>query len=203
MFTCCSRSLLMVNDETPMLYLPEPTPGMMSSNFADCHSAFSPNLPATALNRSTSNPMTVLPSVSRNSLGAYVESVPMRILPSALIAAGTFAASAESTAVEGVGPAVPDSLFFWPHAASGNASAATARTATATRRVRMMGLGVIIDYLPELLLTRVRLRHAEIGLLDRGVVQQIGTCTGLHDPARLQHVAPVRPRQRLLGVLLD
>src|SRR5213078_3103057 len=140
----------MVNDDTPSSYLPDCTPGMMSSNFADCQSVFRPSFAATALNRSTSNPMTVLPSVSRNSLGAYVESVPMRILPSDLMAAGTFAASAESTAVDGVGPAVPDSLFFSPHAASGSASAATASTATAKRLERVMGVGVIVDYLPRI-----------------------------------------------------
>src|SRR5213078_179483 len=120
----------MVNDDTPSSYLPDCTPGMMSSNFADCQSVFRPSFAATALNRSTSNPMTVLPSV--------------------LMAAGTFAASAESTAVDGVGPAVPDSLFFSPHAASGSASAATASTATAKRLERVMGVGVIVDYLPRI-----------------------------------------------------
>src|SRR4051794_32598732 len=119
MVTCLRRSGLMVNDETPTLYLPVPTPGMMLSNVADCHCVVRPSLPATALKRSTSKPITVLPSASRNSLGAYVESVPMTSLPADLMSAGTFAASALSTDDEGAGapeplPAsLPDS---WPQA---------------------------------------------------------------------------------------
>src|SRR5579859_6848952 len=107
MVTCFSRSALIVNEETPMLYLPDVTPGMMSSNFALCQLVFRPSFPATALNRSTSNPMTVLPSVSRNSLGAYVESVPMLITPADLMAAGTFAASELSTEVVTAGAPPP------------------------------------------------------------------------------------------------
>jgi hypothetical protein len=60
----------MVNDDTPASYLPDWTPGMMSANLEGCHSVCRPSLAATALNRSTSKPTTVLPSVSRNSLGA-------------------------------------------------------------------------------------------------------------------------------------
>jgi hypothetical protein len=60
----------MVNDEIPISYFPESTPVMIESNLADCHSVFSPSLAATALNRSTSKPTIVFPSVSRNSLGA-------------------------------------------------------------------------------------------------------------------------------------
>src|SRR5689334_10710827 len=86
------RSALIVNDETPTLYFLVPTPGMMLSNDADCHSVVRPSLWPTALNRSTSNPMTVLPSASRNSLGAYVESVPMISLPADLMSAGTLSA---------------------------------------------------------------------------------------------------------------
>ena len=56
-----SRSALTVNDETPTVYLPELTPGMIASNFADCHSVVRPSFWATALNRSTSKPMIVLP----------------------------------------------------------------------------------------------------------------------------------------------
>src|SRR5919107_512393 len=108
MLTCLRRVELIVNDETPALYLPVFTPGMMLSNVADCHWVVRPNLPARALNRSTSKPITVLPSVSRNSFGAYVESVPMRSLPADLISAGIFAASAVSTDDDGAGaPAEP------------------------------------------------------------------------------------------------
>src|SRR4051795_4452589 len=97
MVTCFSRWGLTVNEDTPTLYFPVPTPGMMLLNDADCHSVFRPSLAATALNSSTSKPFTVLPSVSRNSLGAYVESVPMVIVPSLLTEAGTWPASCEST----------------------------------------------------------------------------------------------------------
>src|SRR2546430_1771286 len=111
MRTCFLRSSLMVNEDTPSSYLPDCTPGMMSSNFADCQSVFRPSLLATALNRSTSNPMTVLPSVSRNSLGAYDESVPMLIVPADLIDAGTFAASALSTELVTAGAPPPLELL--------------------------------------------------------------------------------------------
>src|SRR6476660_5107714 len=113
----------MVNDDTPTSYLPEPTPGMMSPNGAEVNSAFRPSFCATALNRSTSKPTTVLPSVSMNSAGAYVESVPTMILPSDLTAAGTLSASALSTvtgAAEAAGPLAPPvgvlSLFSSPQA---------------------------------------------------------------------------------------
>src|SRR4051794_234063 len=121
MVTCFSRVGLTVNEDTPTLYLPVLTPGMMPSNDADCHSVFRPSLPATALNRSTSKPFTVLPSVSRNSLGAYVESVPMVSLPADLMFAGTLAASAVSTDEDGAGAEpvpVPLSFDSPPHAAS-------------------------------------------------------------------------------------
>src|ERR1700712_2459658 len=104
-----SRSALIVNDETPTLYLALLTPGMMLSNVADCHSVVRPSFCATALNRSTSKPITVLPSASRNSLGAYDESVPMISLPAALMSAGTFAdseSSADADATGGPAPAV-------------------------------------------------------------------------------------------------
>src|SRR4051794_39734021 len=138
MLTCLRRGALIVNDEKPGPYFPGLTPGVMLSNGADCHCVVRPNLPATALKRSTSKPITVLPSVSRNSFGAYVESVPMTSLPADLISAGTFAASAVSTDDDGAGapaePALPLPLSdSEPQAASDTVSvAATARP----RRVR-------------------------------------------------------------------
>ena len=116
----------------PASYLPDCTPGMMSSNFADCHSVFRPSFCATALNRSTSKPITVLPSVSRNSLGAYVESVPMMILPADLIDAGTLAASAVSTEVVTAG-APPEVPLLLPQPAMANATANTPITPSQTR----------------------------------------------------------------------
>jgi hypothetical protein len=59
----------MVNDDTPISYLPDSMPGMMSANLAGWNSAFRPSLAATAANRSMSQPTGVLPSVSRNSFG--------------------------------------------------------------------------------------------------------------------------------------
>src|SRR4051794_14434111 len=142
MVACASRCLLTVNDETPMLYLPEPTPGMIASNFADCQSVVRPSLPATALNRSTSKPMTVLPSVSRYSLGAYDESVPTMIFPADLSAAGTFAASALSTADDAAGEPPPDPvsvpLDSLPQAASDTVKAAAAATPSTARRVGLL-----------------------------------------------------------------
>lgn len=101
-----------MNDETPTLYLPEVTPGMIASNLADCHSVVRPSFCATASNRSTSKPMIVLPSASRYSFGAYEESVPMVSLPAALISAGTLSASDVSAEAVGTGvpaPVSPDS----------------------------------------------------------------------------------------------
>src|SRR5919199_6183265 len=138
MLTCFGRWGLMVKDETPTLYLPVPTPGMMLSNVADCHWVVNPSLPATALNRSTSKPITVLPSVSRNSLGAYVESVPMTSLPADLIWDGTFAASAASADAEGAEPPAepvpvppPDSE---PQAAIDTVNAAATASPRTSRR---------------------------------------------------------------------
>src|SRR6478609_1560758 len=100
MLTAFLRSALMVKDETPTSYLPEVTPRMMVSNPAFWNSALRPSLAATALKRSTSMPMTVLPSVSMNSLGAYDASEPTMIVPRSLIFCGTLAASAGSTVAE-------------------------------------------------------------------------------------------------------
>src|SRR6266508_2549166 len=98
MLTCCLRSSLMVNDETPTSYFPDSTPGMIASNLADVHWVVRPSLAATALNRSTSKPMS--------------------ILPSALTAAGTFAASAWSTPEALVVAVLPPPLLLLPHAAT-------------------------------------------------------------------------------------
>src|SRR4051794_11624824 len=128
-----SRSLLIVKEETPAPYFLLFTPGMMLSNEADCHWVVRPSFWATALNRSTSKPMTVLPSVSRNSLGAYVESVPMTSLPAAWTSAGTWwarlvAAEALATGAEPAPLPSPDSE---PQAATEVVSA----TATASPRI--------------------------------------------------------------------
>src|SRR4029450_2778800 len=47
--TCCLRSSLMVNDDTPNSYLPDWRPGMMSANLDGFHSGLRPNLGATAV----------------------------------------------------------------------------------------------------------------------------------------------------------
>src|SRR4030095_386370 len=114
MLTCCLRSSLMVNDDTPNSYLPDWRPGMMSANLDGWYSVFRPSLAATALNRSTSQPTTVLPSGSRNSFGAYSALIPTRILPSDLTSAGTLAASASSTAgAAAVVPVLPPPVWFF------------------------------------------------------------------------------------------
>ena len=68
MVTCLSRSELIVNDDTPTSYFLLSTPGMIEPNLAFWNSALTPNLVATAVNRSTSNPTIFVPSA--NSLGA-------------------------------------------------------------------------------------------------------------------------------------
>src|SRR5260370_35029412 len=110
MSTVFLRSGLIVNDDTPTSYLAVSTPAMMLPNGAVTNCAVSPSFAATALNTSTSKPSIVLPSAARNSLGAYVESVPTTILPSALTTSGTFAASAASP----VDVALGEPLGLWP-----------------------------------------------------------------------------------------
>src|SRR6266508_2291064 len=43
MLTCCLRSSLMVNDETPSSYLPDSTPGMIAPNLAHVHRVVRPS----------------------------------------------------------------------------------------------------------------------------------------------------------------
>src|SRR5689334_5115264 len=142
MLVCCSRCLLMVNDETPISYLPDDTPGMIALNGAGENFAFRPSLAATALNRSTSKPMTVLPSLARNSLGAYVASVPTVMLPSAPTVEETFFASAGSADTPAAGLAEdppPGELELLdeppdpPQAASDRASVVAAMAASGSR----------------------------------------------------------------------
>src|SRR6266540_2134583 len=60
MFTCCLRLALMVNEDTPMSYLPPWTPVMMVSKRAGLYSTVTPNFAATALKMSTSMPTTLI-----------------------------------------------------------------------------------------------------------------------------------------------
>ncbi len=53
-----------------MSNLPPVTPRMIESKLDGTYSAVTPNLAATASNRSTSKPSTVLPSAASISLGA-------------------------------------------------------------------------------------------------------------------------------------
>ena len=55
--TCCSRSLLSVNDDIPMSYVPPWIDGMILSNADGRYSGVTPSTAVTALRRSTSNPM--------------------------------------------------------------------------------------------------------------------------------------------------
>ena len=82
MSTCFSRSALSVNDDMPSSYFLAAMPGRMPSNALFWNSTSRPSFWPTALPRSTSMPMIVVPSVSTNSLGAYDASEPTTILPS-------------------------------------------------------------------------------------------------------------------------
>src|SRR5215217_3761118 len=106
-------------------------PGMMSPNLAEFHSVLSPNLAAIALNRSTSKPCTVLPSAARNSLGAYVESVPIMITPAFFMLSGSLLARSTFwlTETDGAVPP-PDSPLNELEPQALNASAATEAAAT-------------------------------------------------------------------------
>src|SRR3954471_3140867 len=103
MLTCCLRLSLMVKLETPMSYLPPWTPVMIESKFAGSHCTLTPRVWPTALNRSTSIPSTVLPSLARNSFGAYDASVPTTMVPADLIFGGSFAARAADLVSVGAG----------------------------------------------------------------------------------------------------
>src|SRR3954467_125810 len=111
MLAWASRSGLIVNDETPASYLPEPTPAMIESNGAVWNLALSPSFWATSVNRSTSNPTIVWPSSAMNRAGGEVVSLPTVMVPSDLIASGPRAASAWSAETLGSGgdelPALP------------------------------------------------------------------------------------------------
>src|SRR3954452_2687458 len=137
MFASFSRSARMVNEETPASNFPDPTFWVGGSNAAVLHSVVRPSLAATASNRSTSKPMTVLPSVSRYSFGGYVESVPIEMTPSLLMSAGTLLASALSTDdfVSTWSLPPPDELP--PHATVNARSATRLLTPAARRGVRI------------------------------------------------------------------
>ena len=96
MSTVCTRSGLIENDDMPSSYFPPWMPGMMPGKALFWNSAVSPSFCATAVPRSTSMPMIVVPSGAVNSFGGYEASVPNTILPSAATLCGTFAASASS-----------------------------------------------------------------------------------------------------------
>src|SRR5919199_22969 len=144
----CASYWLMVNEETPTSYRPEPTPAMIESNGAVSNCASRPSFCATSSNRSTSKPMIVWPSSARNSLGAYVLSLPTVITPSSATAGGTRAASASSAATLGSGslvaaappapvlPPAPLSPESPPQPARTRVRPATAATAARPRRVR-------------------------------------------------------------------
>src|ERR671932_1402995 len=147
MVACWRRSGLMVNEETPTSYRPEPTPAMIESNGAVSNCASRPSFCATSSNRSTSKPMIVWPSSARNSLGAYVLSLPTVITPSSATAGGTRAASASSAATLGSGslvaappapvlPPAPVSPESPPQPARTRVRPAAAATAARPRRVR-------------------------------------------------------------------
>ncbi len=106
MSTVWTRSSLIENEDMPSSYLAPSMPGMIPENALFWNSAVRPSFCATAVPRSTSMPMIVLPSVSVNSFGGYDASVPKTILPSARRPpAGTIAASASSLVTVGAADA--------------------------------------------------------------------------------------------------
>src|SRR4051812_48378676 len=144
MFACCMRSGLIVNDETPASYLPEPTPAMIESNGDVSNCAFRPSFCATSVNRSTSKPTMVEPSSARNSFGGYVVSLPTLITPSDAIESGTCDASAWSAETLGSAELLlalpPDDESDEPPPQAVSASVAAATAATPARRVRQRAI---------------------------------------------------------------
>src|SRR5512139_13912 len=142
MSTTFRRSGLIVKEDTPISYFPDCMLGMRLGNGAETYFVLSPSFAATALNRSMSKPTTVLPSAARNSLGAYVESVPTVIVPSDEMPAGTIAASAVSFEVVGVAPVFVSAVLESPPQATSTraARAATAAARAAVPKVLMRAL---------------------------------------------------------------
>ena len=122
--TVASRSLVSVNDDMPMLYLPPASAGMISSNVTFWKFAFRPSFAAMALPRSTSMPMMVLPSVSKYSFGAYDASVAMVRVPADLIAAGTSDAGSAAALAAGAGAAAAAGAWTEPPSAGVEGAAA-------------------------------------------------------------------------------
>ena len=86
--TVCSRSLVSVNDDMPMLKVSPWIDGMIFAKSASRYSGVRPSVAATAFTRSTSKP-TILPLGSLNSFGAYGMLTPTISFPDDLIASGT------------------------------------------------------------------------------------------------------------------
>src|SRR4051812_15004284 len=148
MFAWPRRSLLIVKEETPTSYFCDPTPAMIESNDAVSNLAFRPSFCATRVNRSTSKPSIVVPSAARNSLGAYVVSLPTVRTPSDLMLDGTLAASAESAdALAELDPPelpLPDEPPPQPEIT--RAALARAAAAVAERRIReRLGTGSLLQ----------------------------------------------------------
>ena len=140
MSTVWTRSSLIENEDMPSSYLAPSMPGMIPENAAFSNSAVRPSFCATALPRSTSMPMIVLPSVSVNSFGGYDASVPNTILPSADTACGTSAASASSLVTAGAADAGALGRAA-AGAARGRAAAAVAAGPAAGQGERQRGHG--------------------------------------------------------------
>src|SRR3954471_12625012 len=195
MFACCRRSALMVNDETPASYLPEPTPAMMESKGAVSNCAFRPSFCATRVNRSTSKPTIVLPSSAMNSAGGDVVSLPTLRTPSEAIAAGTFALRASSADTLGsawVAALLLDELSEDPPPQPATMRVTPARAARAARRDTER----VLTGRTLLLWFRPRWADAEI-MLRAGTAGGAGACADADQPVGVlpvgvgSEVAPV------------
>src|SRR4029079_5402784 len=130
MSTFCSRSLVSVNDDIPMLKVSPWIDGMILAKSASRYSGVRPRVAAPAFTRSTSKP-TTLPLGSLNSFGAYGMLTPTINFPDDLIASGTVFAMASTfsalTAEVGVvGPLLSSLLLEHPESTRALVAANTA-----------------------------------------------------------------------------
>src|SRR6266545_1967340 len=171
---------------------------MISSKSTAFHCVFTPSFPATALNRSTSNPATVL-SGARNSLGSYRGSVATVSAPADRIGPGTCAASAVSTVVDGAGAVgALRSLLVQPAVAA----ARTTTTSHPSARISPpYGRPAGRERRPSRH-SRLRASSAEVGPYDLRVAGQLAGRPFHVEQSGLHDVGPVRDAQRGQCVLL-
>src|SRR6266571_1122332 len=185
---------------------------MLAKSVKFTNVTFTPSFPAIASARSQSMPWTCWVPSLKNSTGAYSMSDPTLISFDCWISAGSFLPRSVSPPAALVAPLLFEPEL--PHAAATSARVIT-RPASRSRlrppptmptsvpssRSPVAGRSPATSFSP--CLSTPALLLAEVRLADLLVVQQRPRLVLEHDPAGLDHVAPVGEAERLGGVLLD